>query len=464
MYLTTFMRTKNMKQSFLKSLLAKLESNSFLVFVLFTLAALTILVNAPGHITSDPIYQLKEGRTNNFLSIHPPFMSFMLGILDKIYPGYILFFLINISIFYFSIYLLLKDNFEYRKTTLMVLIAICLSPIILIYNGIVWKDILFANLALLGFSLLSRERMNIGLVLLTALTFAAIVLVRQQGFLVVACGAFCFALREPGLKKTMRVFRFVGSLLLIFALSKLIFLMIIINGAKIFDPTFRSGLTSVLLYDVSGIAYMQGPAILTEFAKAGVNISDYMAIVIQSYSDSRIDFMQFGSTTYAVFDWNVLTAQWLHAVKEYPMSYLIHRLNVFSWLMGFQDHTQCLPLALGIDGPIAIISELRLERINYPYKSALWNYAKTFFHTPLYMPWFYALIGGIALHSLAKKFALPKERALFMLLVSAFMYVGSYFFFSIACDFRYTYLLVLASTITILILAPNWLGHKLNLQ
>ncbi len=81
-----------------------MNSDMFLALVLIALAAVTTIVNAPGHISFDSVIQLHEGKTGVYRSFNPPFMGFLMAGLDHIVPGVELFFLLNIAIFFTSLF------------------------------------------------------------------------------------------------------------------------------------------------------------------------------------------------------------------------------------------------------------------------------------------------------------------------------------------------------------------------
>ncbi len=114
-------------------------------FMIVAVWLLVLALNAPGQLSSDSIYQMTEGVTRVYASMHPPVMSALLGLLHRVFPGTGLYLLIAGTPFFVAL-LLVSTNLRPRIWPLIALFGLMLSPLVLIYQGIVWKDVLFANL------------------------------------------------------------------------------------------------------------------------------------------------------------------------------------------------------------------------------------------------------------------------------------------------------------------------------
>src|ERR1700756_838371 len=67
-----------------------------------------LAVNLPGHLSYDSVVELTEGRLGAYAGWHPPMTSWLLGLLDGILPGTALFVVLNTTLIYGSLYLLLR--------------------------------------------------------------------------------------------------------------------------------------------------------------------------------------------------------------------------------------------------------------------------------------------------------------------------------------------------------------------
>ena len=159
-----------------------------IIIILFWM--LTLAVNAPGHLSLNFVAQLQEGRSLTFGGYHPPFMSLLLGAFDRVLPGSALFMAFMQGLFFGSLLLLITHSEKITGWTLLVLLMGFLTPLILVYQGIVWKDVLFANFAIFTFVVIAvaskykglRRHILYALAIIVS-CFAA--LTRQNGFVIV---------------------------------------------------------------------------------------------------------------------------------------------------------------------------------------------------------------------------------------------------------------------------------------
>src|SRR5580658_900005 len=110
-------------------------------------AAATLALDWPGHLSYDSVIQLLEGRTGVYGTWHPPVMSWLLGVLDAIVPGAGLFVLFDAALVFGAFLSLMRLGSKVSWAAPAVAIFCMLSPQFLIYQGIVWEDVLFADAA-----------------------------------------------------------------------------------------------------------------------------------------------------------------------------------------------------------------------------------------------------------------------------------------------------------------------------
>src|SRR4051812_42764736 len=66
----------------------------------------TLALNAPGHLTTDSLITLDEGRSLAFAGATPALMPLLMGIFDRIVPGTALYLAFTTSLFFGSVLLL----------------------------------------------------------------------------------------------------------------------------------------------------------------------------------------------------------------------------------------------------------------------------------------------------------------------------------------------------------------------
>src|SRR5262249_29528055 len=131
-------------------------------------------------------------------SIHPPLMSWLLGAFDALLPGTGLFVVFNAFLLFATLYAVTRLHDRVSWLAIPVAVALVLTPQVLIYQTIVWKDVLFANLAISGFACLAHALRRwppsrAKLLLLALLLLALASLTRQNGLIVLLAGAIALA-------------------------------------------------------------------------------------------------------------------------------------------------------------------------------------------------------------------------------------------------------------------------------
>eukprot|EP01035_Chromulina_nebulosa_P040999 gene40999-55409_t len=146
-----------------------------------------LLLNWPGHMSVDSVLALHEGRFQVRETWNPAIFGWLLGILDSLRPGGSLMTILN-GVLLFGSWIALP---ALRPRTSWLAPALALGvvalPQVLIYPGIVWKDVLFAVVTLSGFVTLAfgvRKPSPVTpwiTLACTALLFAVAGLLRQNG-------------------------------------------------------------------------------------------------------------------------------------------------------------------------------------------------------------------------------------------------------------------------------------------
>ena len=107
--------------------------------------AAAIAVSWPGHLSYDSIIQLHDGRTGFYHSWHPPVMAWLLGLADAMLPGAGLFVVFDATMFFGALLLLSRCKASGSWFAAIAAAGFALLPQCLLYQGIVWKDVLFAD-------------------------------------------------------------------------------------------------------------------------------------------------------------------------------------------------------------------------------------------------------------------------------------------------------------------------------
>ena len=171
--------------------------------------AACLVAGYPGHFTPDSVWQLAQGREGRFNDWHPPAMAWLLGLADRLSAGAGPFMAFDAALFYGGLFGLAALSPRPRPAGLALLALCMVSPVAVIFQGAVLKDVLFANSALAGFAALAwagrvvdRPALRRLLLALAVMLFALAALTRQNGLVAaviagMAWGALIWRGRRP---------------------------------------------------------------------------------------------------------------------------------------------------------------------------------------------------------------------------------------------------------------------------
>lgn len=414
---------------------------------------LSLGINAPGHLSYDSVVQLQEGRSGVFQSMHPPVMSVLLGLADGILPGTGLYLVIATAPFFIGLLLACRGAEGRRAASLIALALLALAllnPFLLVYQGIVWKDVLFANLAVLAFALAGTALdqppgpRRVAAAIAAALLAGVAATIRQQGLLMpLALGVVTLLAVPRGTGWARRAAS--AAVILGVSLGTMAALGAAVRSAAVSPPAdpSREGLLLLQGFDVMGMAARGVPVPVG----GGLGRMDAQAVEAYArryYTPTRLDPVV-PEPLPAAFDrldiqpmWGI----WKAMVLASPGAYLAHRAAVLRWQIWPPDVMQCLPIHVGVEGAPARLAELNLAPGARPGDQRLYAMATPWFETPLFRggAWILASL-AILLILVRRRLAEAADLAVAALQVSAILFAASYALVGIACDLRYLFLL-----------------------
>ena len=157
--------------------------------------AISLALNWPGQMSYDSVVQLLDGRSGRYDSWHPPVMAWLLGLFDALLPGTGLFLLFT-ALLLLCAWLLLLRRARAGWGLVVVMALVFATPQLLLYQGTIWKDVLFANAGILAFAFLAGAAQDWPnalprrlMLLFCALALCLAALARQNGFLLLPVAA-----------------------------------------------------------------------------------------------------------------------------------------------------------------------------------------------------------------------------------------------------------------------------------
>lgn len=417
------------------------------------LAMLATALHSPGHLSADSSVQLHEAATGVAVGWSPPFTSALLRWLGGGELASALLVLLQSAATYFGLYLAFAhrrdpaaDGTTGASCWLRGLVAtvLVLNPVVFLYVGIVWKDVLLATLSVLSLGVClsaSRQAGNARLLLcgLSLLLLLPLPMVRQQGLFLLPLLAIppllvLLAGRAPRVRLVA----------LAFTLAAMAASYVWLGGAveasiqRGDGRDISVGLRSLKVFDLAGIEKRveTGP-----FARSGASPVE-LAAIDALYTGERVDYVADDPLTVPLFgrlEEGRIDELWRESLGRDWRAYLAHRAEASAWLFGMHGVGRCLPVHVGVEGIPGYLDPLRIERIQDPRDAWLYARAVPLFETPLFGHWFYA---AALLVVTAASVVLARGLRRWMLLSYALAIAAFYASFvptAIACDFRYLY-------------------------
>ena len=436
--------------------------------VLIAGLAFTLAWSWPGHLSYDLVVQLHDGRLGFYHSWHPPVMAWMLGVGDAILPGTGLFVLFDALLLFAALLSLvwIRPRVTWFGAAVA---ALCLAlPQLVLYQALVWKDVLFADAMVAGFIALAQAEARWAnvkarwvLIAGAFALFALAALTRQNGFVVPLFGALALGLaawRARGWKSAALTASAVLALSLValFGASALLAR----NSDHGEGPVTQ--LRLLRLYDIIG-AVKADPSVPLD--RLDADNSELERLIrtdgVRLYTPTRNDTLvgsQALQNELADTPPELMAAQWTDLVLHHPWLYLKTRAALFRQVVLTPDIAACRPVFVGVEGPAGEMADLGLKPRLSPRDVALRSYAQAFMGTPVLSHVTFAILSALLLIVFLARRA-PGDIAFASMLLSALAFTASFFVISIACDYRYLYALDLAAIASVFYLAldPRYL-------
>ncbi|MET0271858.1 MAG: hypothetical protein ABW360_02600, partial [Phenylobacterium sp.] len=342
------------------------------------------------------------------------------------------------------------------------LVLVLATPQLINFQGIVWKDVLFANLSVAAFVALAHaardwddRRSTLPPLAAACLCLAVACLVRQNG--AVAVAAFALAVGWIAGRRNWKwavpwaVAAFAAPMLLAAGLDA-------VNpvreppGARDLD----AGVRIVQHYDLVG-ALAADPTrpmpALQASNPAGLAVLRKEAPKV--YSPVRADTLS-RSQSLGIALWRMdgkaIDEEWRNLILKDPVAYAEMRLSVFDWVFLTPKLDQCLPIHVGVAGLPDQTVALGLVNGWEPPDAQLYNYSTWWFDTPFYSHLTYGLLAfAVFVFLMIRRQA--ADIAVAGLMVAGLGFAATFAIISIACDYRYCYFLDLAAITGVLYVA-----------
>lgn len=442
--------------------------------------AAMLVANLPGHLTFDSLLELLEGRIRVRQSWAPAFYAWVLGVFDGVSQGTGLYVAASGLLLFAALASLAWLRGRVSRWAVVAAALFGLSPLVLIYQAIVWKDVLFANASIAGMICLAwalarweARGARLALLLGALVLLAAAALLRQNGVVVgalaaVALGWARFQARPAGGFAERRRWReglgwSAGGVIAVVMVSHAMNFATQPNGPPGSGDGMREGVRMLQSYDLFAAVTMDPDFRLAAVERAApAAAATFRTLAPKYYSPERIDFAdgqpQIAAAMRAAPP-AALAADWRAFILQRPLVYLRARAEAFRWVFLTPKVERCVPVCLGVQGPKEVMENLGMSFRWSAQDERLLAYDRAFLHTPVYSHLAYALLAlGVGVALLFRRD--PADAAIVALMASALGFAASFFVISIACDYRYLYFLDLAAMAGVLYVAVDPPGSR----
>lgn len=411
--------------------------------ILLAGTGLMLALNAPGQLSWDSVSQLADGRSGAYNSWHPPVMAFLLGLFDSVLPGTGLYLVFQAALVLAALLALVWLAPRPGPLTAAAALILIAMPQWLLYQGEIWKDVLFANAALAGFAALAaaeqhwQRRWIASAAVLLTLAAAT----RQNGLVLLPVAGLATGLiarRQNRSAWRWGLGFFAATLLMAGTLT----LALAARGDG--GEGARAQIRLAQAYDLAGALARQPdlPLPLTAADPALDQVLRHRGAAL--YTPLRNDpFAADPAISAALSDARpgALGQSWRALIQHHPLLYLRVRGAVFAAVLTTPDPQACHFAPVGVGGDPGQMRALGLAPHIRAQDWALAGYARLFFHTPVFAHLAWGAAALILLVLMAKR----GEIAMTALLGGALLFAITFVIVSIACDYRYLFPLDLAA-------------------
>jgi len=418
---------------------------------------LFLLATYPGTMSIDSFDQLKEARAGFYTDSHPPAMAALWALTDHVVRGPFGMLAIQSAALLVGLALILWRAFR-PIVAAAITAALFLYPPICSPLAVIWKDCVMAGGLVLGIALITsvgRRARIAGLVVLMLATA-----MRYNAFAATLPLIVLLFEWRPGMKWLPRYAIAVAAWLAITVVA------MGLNGV-LTDRQMHFWASSFALVDITGTVAKTadtlpdselGPLLApTEIEVA----SDYQAALRSHYR--TCDFVTLIGRPPALWDVQLggdvpladdkrdaIAHAWWQIVSGHPGGYINYRLDSFADVLGMHAAFRGTTVLPRHWQNKAALETFGIEQGDPPLAKTAESIAQwTGRRTPLYRPWFYALL-ALALLWWARRY-----REVLAVLLSGLVMESSLVILAVTPDYRYSHWLVITTCLGLVLLVAN---------
>lgn len=402
---------------------------------------MTLIAFYPGIVSSDAIDQYQQGSRFIFTDWHPPVMSFIWSITDKIIPGPFGMLLLECLMYWGSLLLLSLSIPAKHKYLSLSVIIVGFMPFALGTLSHILKDVFHAVTWMLAVGLVVMANRNetgkkkivifAGMILITGsmFRFNAIFGLIPLSWLLVADN-------KPW------AWRKLAFAFILFPLCAI--LLTSVFNYKILNASKSKAFQSLIVFDIGGMSHFSDANYFKEEwsdeEDRKIRNECYDSRSWNSYAWGSCGFVLKNLVASGTWDDGSLMGKWLEAIYHHPTAYLQHRYENFKNLL--------------LEPGGILEDRTASNSLGFEYKkteafAALQDITNFLRDTPLFKPGFWLIVSlAFSLYGLISCKGEWKN-LIIALNTSSFLYLLAYLFVGVASDFRYAYWSIMATSVSV---------------
>ncbi len=403
-------------------------------------AGAILLAVYPGFMSFDSVLELHEARTAVTGGDYPPFVSYVWRVFDAVWPGPSLMLFVQ-NFLLIASYATIGRLLGFRSALILVGVVIfCLAPPILGPMLVVWKDVAVsaclcaATACILAARRASNPRLTIAAGIMLIFFGAAL----RMNAITAVLPLVIWLWREGSISKRGRVnalaasaATFVGIALVVSA----------VNGYRFpsltrFPPPL--GLKRVMVHDMAAMTALAGKNVMPAAGQEPTRADavEYFKRIYDPRHTNIVTANDREGRLWAVLDLPdaVVYSAFLSAVRSAPGAYIAHRIAVFRELVGLTRGPTFMATHAGVDA--------NNEGVSYHptgVSEAVLDYIEMTRWAFFGKPWFYYLLGTMALAIAIVRRGKISVAAAASVYTSGVLYLLPFFFITPAADVRYNH-------------------------
>lgn len=426
-----------------------------------SLTAVTVLITDayyPGHITYDGIWQLSQARAHQYNDWHPPLLTFLWGLIDRVWPGSGALLILDQGFLSSGIFLALRRYYA-PIASASITIFMILSPPLLGVSGMIAKDALllccfalFIGLLLTAENALLPSRARIPLFLAAGLLLLLIQFSRYNSLPLTGFAGYALARvivasfrSAAGAHRRAITLPLMLTCLAVFSVQTMI---VPVVNRFVFEAKQMFPYQHIMIYDLAAISVDADVLLFDDHIFPSQDLQKLKRYFSRDTVVSIIDGMEKVQESVNPDDIESLRHRWASAIVRYPWHYVGERARLFAQLIGLPGYWVCAPFFETVDP-----NTLGLKIANKTLNLNLVYYLNYFRNSGVNRAWIYAFVNIMAIIVLLRAPRTDSDHTLAIVATASLLYVASYYFVAPSCEFRYAAPIVLTGMLLAAVLA-----------